>query len=215
MRNLLRCFGMSVLILASGFQVAFPQNQAPGSYQALLTRLKQGDRTVDFVEIRRAYAESPECNGGSDVLERTAMFNALDRRDFAQVLEHSKKILEKHYLNIDAHQAAFVANRELHIQAEADFHHFVAQGLVSAIFHSGHCMSRETACEVLSVHEIETVFQVLGLNWDTASDSRVDSGTHSYEVFNVVNPKTKNKITLYFNNDWLDVCMKRSTNVLD
>jgi hypothetical protein len=88
-----KCFGIAVFLLACGFLVAVPKDRVPDKYQTLLAQLKQGDRTVDFLEIRRAYADSPEFIDGSDPDERKAMFTAFNKGDFSQALEHSKKIL--------------------------------------------------------------------------------------------------------------------------
>jgi hypothetical protein len=191
--------GIAPVLLATGFLVALSQSQTPDKYQTLLARLKQGDRTVDFLELRRAYAASPDYIEGSDRDESKAMSNALDQGDYSQALERAKKILEKYYLDIDAHQVAYLANRELHIQTEADFHHFVAHGLIDAIFQSGDCKTQQTACEVLSTHEEYIILQVLGLT--PGSQGLVNSGKHSFDVLDATDPKTQKKVTLYFNID--------------
>jgi Domain of unknown function (DUF4919) len=194
-----KCIGIAAVFLAIGYTLALPKDQAADRYPALLTRLKQGDRTVDFLEIRRAYADSREYTDTSDSEDTKAMYRALDKGDFARAIEISKKILDGNYLDIDAHQAAYLANHELHIEAEAEFHQYIAHGLISAIFQSGDCKTRETACEVLSTHEEYVILQVLDLR--PGSQSLVRSGKHSYDVLDAVDPKTSQKVTLYFNID--------------
>jgi hypothetical protein len=199
MRVLPRCFGIAAFLLATGFLTALPQNQAPDKYQTLLARLKQGDMTVDFLELRRAYADSPKFTDGSDPEESKAMFSAFNKGDFDQALEHSKKILEKYYLDIEAHQIAYLAYRELHIQEEAEFHHKIARGLIQAIFQTGDGKSRETAWEVLSTHEEYVILHVLGLM--PGSQSLIRAGKHSFDELEANDPKTGQKVTLYFNID--------------
>jgi hypothetical protein len=87
----------------------------------------------------------------------------------------------------------------MHVQEEADFHHDIAHGLISAIFQTGGCKSRESACEVLSTHEECVILQVLGLR--PGSQSLMRSGRHSYDKLDAVDPKTQRKVTLYFNID--------------
>jgi hypothetical protein len=193
------CLGIAALLLAAALPAALPKEHGPDKYQSLLARVKQGDRTVDFLELRRAYGDSREYTDSSDPDQTKAMFSALRKGDFAQTLELSKKLLESNYLDIDAHQAAYLANKELHVQAEADFHHYIAHGLIDAIFQSGDCKTQDTACEVLSTHEEYVILQVLGLRPD--KQSLVHSGKHSYDVLEAVDPKTEQKVTLYFNID--------------
>ena len=199
MRILRACCILSTLVFASSFANAFAQQPAPQSYQTLLARLKQGDKTVDFFQIRRAYADSPDFTGGSDDDQRKAMFDAYNEGDLTKALAHSKKLLDGYYLDIEAHQIAYLADRQLHIQAEADFHHEIARGLISAIFQTGDCKTQKSACEVLSTHEEYVILQVLGLR--PGRQSLVSADGHNYDVLEAIDSKTQEKVTIYFNID--------------
>ena len=87
----------------------------------------------------------------------------------------------------------------MHIDAEAEFHRYIVHGLINAIFQSGDCKTRETACEVLSTHEEYVVLRVRGLR--PGSQSLVRSGKHSYDVLDAVDQETQQKVTLYFSID--------------
>jgi hypothetical protein len=187
------------LLCNVGIAMAAPQKPAPDKYQTLVARLKQGDKTVDFLEIRRAFADSPEYTAGSDDDLRKAMFSAYHQGDFNQALGISKKILDGYYLDIEAHQIAYLCNRQLHVQAEADFHHEIAHGLISAILHTGNCRTREAACEVISIHEEYVILQILGLN--PGSQSLQTQDGHRYDVLDAMDPKAQGDVTLYFNVD--------------
>lgn len=193
------CFEAAALLLATGFVGAMPKTSAPDKYQTLLVRLKQGDTTVDFLELRRAYADSPEYTDSSDPDESKAMISAFNKKDYDQTIAHSKKVLEKCYLDIEAHQYAFLANREMHIPEEAEFHHRIAHGLIQAIFQTGDGKSPETAWEVLSTHEEYVMLHVLGLM--PGSQSLMRAGKHSYDKLEAVDPKTEQRVGLYFNID--------------
>ena len=199
MKMLTQCFGIAALLLATGFVGALPKTHAPDKYQTLLVRLKRGDTTVDFLELRRAYADSTEYIDGSDPDESKAMISAFHKGDYDQAIVHSKKVLEKCYLDIEAHQFAYLANREMHIQEEAEFHHRIAHGLIQAIFQTGDGKSRETAWEVLSTHEEYVILHVLGLM--PGKQSLIRAGKHSYDELEAVDPKTEQNVTLYFNID--------------
>jgi hypothetical protein len=196
---LAKCFGIAVFLLATGFLAALPKTHAPDKYQILLARLRQGDMTVDFLELRRAYADSPQYTDGSDPEESKAMLNAFNKGDFNQAIEHSKKVLEKYYLDIEAHQIAFLAYREMHIQEEAEFHQRIAHGLIQAILQTGDGKSPETAWEVIATQEEYVILHVMELR--PGSQSLLHASDHSYDKLEAIDPKTQQKVTLYFNID--------------
>ncbi len=199
MMTLLRCCEMAAFLFATGFQAGLPQNQAPDKYQTLLARLKQGDMTVDFLELRRAYADSTEYTDGPAPDQTEALISAFNKGDFNQAIEHAKKVLELHYLDIEAHQISFLAYREMHIQEEAEFHLRISLGLIKAFFQTGDGKSRETAWEMLSTHEEYVILHVLGLKKD--KQTLIQAGKHSFDELEASNPKTGQKVTLYFNID--------------
>jgi hypothetical protein len=195
----MRCVGIPVLLFVTGVWAAPPDKQPPDKYQTLLARLKQGDATVDFLELRRAYAASPDYAEGSDVDEGAVMVKAYNQGDFAQALAHANKVLDSYYLDIRAHQIASVANREMHLQQEAEFHHNVAQGLINAILRTGDGKSPQTAWEIISTQEESVVLQSLGLRTD--GQSLITVGDHQYDKLEAVDAKSQQKVTLYFNVD--------------
>lgn len=188
-----------VLLLSVAIVVAAPQKQAPDKYQTLVARVKKGDKTVDFLELRRAFADSPEYTPGSDDDLRKAMFSAYHSGDYTQAVALSKKMLDGYYLDIEAHQIAYLCDRQMHLEAEADFHHEIAHGLISAILRTGDCRTREAACEVLSTHEEYVILQVLGLN--PGSQSLQTEDGHRYDLLDAMDPKAQSDVTLYFNVD--------------
>ena len=192
-------FVVLILYCGIGMAMAAPQKPALDKYQTLVARLKQGDKTVDFLEIRRAFADSPEYTPGSDDDLRKAMFSAYNKKDYSNALALSKKMLDGYYLDIEAHQIAYLCDRQLHLEADADFHHEIAHGLISAILRTGDCRTREAACEVLSTHEEYVILQVLGLN--PGSQSLQSEGGHRYDVLDAMDPKAQSDVTLYFNVD--------------
>lgn len=199
MKMLLKRWVIAAVVFAAAPAVALSKDQAPDKYLTLLARLKQGDITVNFLELRQAYADSPEYTDFTDSDELKAMYGAYHRGDYPEALKHSQQLLAKCYLDIDAHQVAFLANREMHVDEEAEFHHRIAHGLIQAIFQTGDGKTAETAWQVLTVHEEYIIIGVLGLQ--PGSQSLVHKGKHSYDVLEPTDPKTHEKVTLYFNID--------------
>lgn len=189
-----------------------PQTSRPGdSYESLLARLKGGDRTVDFKALRMAYAESKGYNpyGGASEARR-AMFAALNAKKFEEALKQADKALERNYLDIMGHVVAQAAQRELGHADKADFHRFVAIGLVNSILASGDGKKEETAYVVISTDEEYALFQVLGLH--PMGQSLAHKDGHSYDVMEAFDQKANRTITYYFNIDrpfnWLGGSLK-------
>jgi hypothetical protein len=178
---------------------AFSKQPAPDEYQSLVERLEKGDTTVDFAELRKACADSPDDEDRSDPDDVKAMYAAYNRGDYSEALKLSQKVLSECYLDIDAHQVAYLANEKMQNEEEAQFHHRIAHGLIDAIFKSGDGKTPETAWVVLTVHEEYVVLRVLQLI--PGSQGLMNIKGHSYDELAPIDPKTQQKVTLYFNVD--------------
>jgi hypothetical protein len=75
-------------------QPAQDKSKNDAAYEALLKRVKDGDKTVDFKELRMAYADSSHYSpyGGDSDAEK-AMFAALNSEKWDEALNQSSKIL--------------------------------------------------------------------------------------------------------------------------
>src|SRR2546421_511664 len=126
--------------------VSQDQAKKDAAYEALLKRVKDGDRSVDFKELRMAYADSSRYSPyGGDSEAQKAMFAAMRASQWDEALKQSAKILEKNYVDINAHFGAFVANHEKGITDKADFHKFVVQGLIGSVTNSSDRKSEDKA----------------------------------------------------------------------
>ncbi|HEX8284437.1 MAG TPA: DUF4919 domain-containing protein [Pyrinomonadaceae bacterium] len=190
------------------------QTQRPGAgrYEELLQRLKKGDRTVDLGELRMAYAESKDYSPyGGDREARGAMFAALRAGDWEAALKQSAKILDKNYVDINAHFGAHVANARKGDAEKAAFHKFVLDGLVKSVRGSGDGKSMETAFVVISTDEEYALLNLMGLR--PAGQSLMAGGGHRYDMLEAVDPKTNEQQKFYFQIDkpygWLGNSLKK------
>jgi hypothetical protein len=183
-----------------------PKDKTP--YEALVERVKGGDKSVDFKQLRLAYADSTASRPDTDA-QKKAMTAAVNSKNYAEALKNADVVLASNFVDMDAHFAEYLAQRELSHPEQAEFHKFVLQGLLDSIAHSGDGKSERTAYQVIEVHEEYVVLRFMGLMPSTQSLSKKDG--HSYDVMEAVDPKTKEKVTLYFN---VDVPMKHLTDVL-
>ena len=144
--------------------------------------------------------DSPERQAAKDTDEQAeAMISAINANDFPAALKNADVVLANDYVDLDAHFAEYVANRELHRDSEANFHKAVFDGLLRSITDSGDGKSDMTAYVVISTHEEYLVLRVMGLVPNRQSLKH--SNHHSYDVLEAKDPKTNQIVTLYFNVD--------------
>jgi hypothetical protein len=181
------------------------------AYDALLKRVKAGDKTVDFKELRMTYADSSHYSpyrGDGDT--QKAMFAAMNAEKWDEALKQSAKILEENYVDINAHVVADIANRSKGDTDKADFHKFVAKGLINSITNSGDGKSTDKAMVVISTDEEYTLLNLLGLR--PAGQALINDKGHSFDKLTAVDPKTNEKYEFYFNIDkpfgWLGNSLK-------
>ena len=191
--------------------VSQDQAKKDAAYEALLKRVKDGDRSVDFKELRMAYADSSRYSPyGGDSEAQKAMFAAMRASQWDEALKQSAKILEKNYVDINAHFGAFVANHEKGIADKADFHKFVVQGLINSITNSGDGKSTDKAFVVISTDEEYALLNYMGLR--PMGQALINGEGHSYDKLNAVDPKTNQSYEIYFNIDkpfnWLGNSLK-------
>jgi Domain of unknown function (DUF4919) len=155
---------LSILVLGLA-PAGFGQKQeTPSEYASLLARVKNGDFSIDFKQLRYSYMESPERRHAKDTSkEGTEMFVALNGKDYNKAVENADVVLASNFVNMDAHFVEYIAYRELQNDILSDFHRSVFSGLLKSITDSGDGKSMQTAYIVISVDEEYVLLRVLGL----------------------------------------------------
>ncbi|MBV9927540.1 MAG: DUF4919 domain-containing protein [Acidobacteria bacterium] len=188
------------LLLTLSPAAAYSGQEAKPSFEALLERVKKGDPSADFTALRLAYADDPPRDAeGADPDASRAMFAALREKKYGRALEYAEKIMKGNYVDIDAHVVASAVYKEKGDAEQEKFHRYVAEGLIRSILNSGDGKSQETAFTVISTEEEYVVLKVYGLR--PGSQSLLEAKGHHYDRLDAVNPKTNEKVTLYFNID--------------
>jgi len=187
------------LLLFVGTAVGWCQQTAANkmSYDGMIQKIKTGDRNIDFRELRIAYADSSVQPDTSE--QKKKMFAELKAEKYADAIKSAEAVLNGDFADIDAHYVAFAANRALNNAEQADFHKWAFQGLVDSIMHSGDGKTMATAYEVVEVHEEYVVLRYLGLM--PGEQSLLNQGAHSYDKMVAIDPKTNEKVQLFFNID--------------
>ena len=172
--------------------------QAKESYEPLVEKLKKGDLTIDFAELRMAFTKTKDFSGYGG-LEKKEAFGALDKKDFQKALKLAEDGLKDDYLDLNAHYVAFIANRELDKADKAEFHRNVFFKLIEAIQKSGDGKTPETAFIVIGVDEEYVLINYLG--YRPTQQGLYRANGHTYDKLSVVNTKTNETVVFYFQID--------------
>jgi hypothetical protein len=167
-------------------------------YESLLEKVKKGDRTVDFTELRLAFYESSNYNPYSPMLTYRPLWGALAQNNYAEAIKIAQSVFEKNFIEVNANMVAHIAYRETGDTERAAFHRFMADGLLASIKSTKDGKTPETAFEVISVSEEYGLMRSLELR--PIKQSLVENKGHFFDALVVVD-KTNQQSTVYFNID--------------
>jgi Domain of unknown function (DUF4919) len=190
----------SVLVLSSCVRAnarqTSPAISSNDSYAEMVKKIQSGELTVNFFDLRMKYGASSQYDpeAGSDEIRE--MYENLNAKNYKGALKIATAVLEKQYVNIDAHRVASAAYEGLGDDALAKLHHDIVVGLVRSILDSSEGTSVATAYKVISVQEEYAVMRVLGLR--PGKQTYLQSGKRSYDEMEMLNPKDGSMVTRYF-----------------
>lgn len=167
-------------------------------YESLLEKVKKGDRTVDFTELRLAFFESSNYNPYSPMLTYRPLWGALAQNNYAEAIKIAQSVFEKNFIEVNANMVAHIAYRETGDTERAAFHRFMADGLLASIKSTKDGKTPETAYEVISVSEEYGLMRSLELR--PFKQSLIQDKGHFFDAL-VVRDKTNQESTVYFNVD--------------
>ena len=122
-------------------------------YDLLLEKVKQKDPSVNFTELRHAFYESPNYNPYAPMMTYRPLNAALAQKNYDEVLKIAESVLAKNFVEVNAHMAAQIAYQETGNAEKAQFHKFMADGLLNSIKSTVDGKSPEKAFEVISINE--------------------------------------------------------------
>jgi hypothetical protein len=128
--------------------------RATEPYDTLLARVKRGDASVDYLQFRLAFAESPHYFPYPlDTKLRQAMTAAYAARDLESALAAAESLLVRSYVDIQAHMAAASVHAARGDQARSAFHSDIARRLLESIKGYATGNSPESAILVITLPE--------------------------------------------------------------
>lgn len=181
------------------------------NYESLLRQAILWDTSLDFEALRLSYAQTKGFDpyGFEDEGYDTLMWNAYNDDQYEAALGWAENILDKNYVDIEAHVVADLSNGELGDTATSIHHLWVADGLLLSIMDSGTGESPDSAFVVIDVSEEYVLFHLL--NWDYREQSLVQIDGVSYDVWEVHIPESDSTFEVYFN---IDIPMKALSRLL-
>jgi hypothetical protein len=124
-------------------------------YMDLLGRLQAGDTTIDFTALRiswtRTHSYDPYDNKLSELREQ--MFKNLDAHHYPEALKSAQKILDRRYIDFDAHVVCSIILDSLADSALASLHLSIAGALLRSVEMSGSGSSVDSAFLVVCIEE--------------------------------------------------------------
>jgi hypothetical protein len=177
------------------------------TYRELLAAAQADPASADFHALRMAYVHSDEYNPYQHDAEHVQALNeALHHGEKQAALDAINRLLDYHYLDIEAHMAADYVNLLLDHPQESAYHRAWATGLIRAILSTGDGRGYDTAIIVLSVPEEYTVLRVMG--YTPTGQQLVQQDGHWFDILEGRAAEAAQTTPIYFNIDlphtWLD-----------
>ncbi|RJF87875.1 DUF4919 domain-containing protein [Oleomonas cavernae] len=182
-----------LLLPSAGAQAA---DAATDRYKAMVAAAQKGEQPVDWQALRFAYSESAEFDltGLITMGLRQEMFKAFSAGDWNGALAKAAIVIEKAFVNIDAHVISDISYRQLGDEAKAAAHFKIAKGLIDSI-RTGDGRTPATAYTVISVDEEYSLMRILGLTAKQQALMHLDG--HSYDQIDVQDEDGK-QFSIYF-----------------
>jgi len=176
-----------------------PKPAEKSKYDVLIEKVKQKDPSVNFTELRHAFYESANYNPYAPMMTYRPLNAALAQKNYEEVLKIAESVFAKNFVEVNAHMAAQIAYQETGNAERAQFHKFMADGLLNSIKSTVDGKSPATAFEVISINEEYGLVRSLKLR--PIKQALVNDKDHFYDALTVVDPQTNQESTIYFNID--------------
>lgn len=187
-------FLLNISILAQS------QNLTAKDYEDSVSKIKSGDTKIDYKKLRLSFVETENYSPYGYREGRQELFKALNDKNFNEAIKNAGNILDKCYVELNAHYVSAIAYKELGENDKFEFHRNIYIGLIDSILDSGDGKTPKTAWTVISIDEEYAILSYLGFQRTTQSLLAEDG--HRYDVLQAFNIKNKEETAkFYFNID--------------
>ena len=166
----------------------------------MLERAKKGEGAVDYGALRFAFFETPDYNPLTGMMVYRSLWGLVMQANWPEAARQAEAVLEKNYVDANAHMVAHIAYRQQGDAEKAQLHRRWADGLVESIKAGGDGKSPQTAWHVISISEEYAVIRSMNLR--ALGQSLVNDKGHAYDMLKTQDPRANNaEVTLFFNVD--------------
>jgi Domain of unknown function (DUF4919) len=176
-----------------------PKVVEKSTFKELVERAQKRDQSLDFTALRIAFYESPNYNPQRPMLTYRPLYGALAQKNYAEAIKIADSVLEGNFVELNAHIVAQIANQETGNTERAEFHKYMAEGLLNSIKAKADGKTTETAFQVISINEEYGLMRSMGLR--PIKQSLLQDKGHYFDVLTVIDPQTNQESTVYFNVD--------------
>jgi len=192
--------GAAVVVLV--FLASIPARAQTSSYDAMVERLMNGDRTVDFTALRKAFTETPAyTQAWANAVSMIRYRQLWNQPKIEDALKLATPIIAETFVDVNAHMVAFLAYQQAGNTERAQFHRFIADGLLNSIRSSGDGKTKATAFVVIATNE-EYALLVRAMRLRPAGVATGKDGDHWYDDFKATD-STGAEVHYIFNIDKL------------
>jgi hypothetical protein len=186
------------LAAAAPDEPARPLPTSSVSYDSLLAKLRAGDLTIDFLELRLAYAASPQYAPYDFRTDsKASMRKAFVAKDCLTALAIADSMLATNYVDIEAHILSAECKSQLGDHAKASYHGTIARELLESISTYASGRTPDSAILVISVDEEYMFLASQGL--EREMQGLTTCGGHPCDALTVKDRATGKERTIYFN----------------
>ena len=167
-------------------------------YDELIHIVKQSASQEQFMELRKVYVLTSHYNPylGPERSFTQDMFQSLSNEDWEACLDKSNEILKFNYISLDAHYGAMVCSFESGNKNQGDYHEYVLNNLLDAIWATGDGKTIGSAFYCTSTTELHAFIQLHGL--EAVDQALIHHEGSAYDLMGVKDPKDGNEFKWYF-----------------
>ncbi len=170
-----------------------------GKYEKILNRFINGDRKINFLDLRMSFTKTSKYNPYEKTLDTISksMIDLLNEKKYKEAIKLADTILLKEYVDMYAHYACYYAFSALQDTNNATFHEYIMDRLLNSIVESGDGKTPASAFLVISNREIYFLIFIYGFEQKSVSFSTYKGDP--IEIHTVYDPKNKDTYELHFN----------------
>ena len=165
-------------------------------YQTMLSKLKSGDKEVNFRDLRLAFTKTNAYAPYKKDPNSESMWKAHKEGNYAEAFKYAQQVLENNYVAVDAHIIAAIACGHLGKTKEEEYHRFIEIGLLQSIYDSGDGRGPDTAFVVISITEEYSLLNAMGIRSDRQELIELD-GKHYDRLYGIHEPSGKEVVVLF------------------